>query len=165
MILSGSNSLHRPRHGQRRHADPGQQPGACAEHLRRQRRRPLSFGTLAAATFGGLQGTNPFNLQKRPAPVTLSVGNASTTFDGVLGGSGSLIKVGTGIFTLTNAQQLHRRHDRLGRDAAVGQRRRPSAPPPSAALLLKSGGGLDLAGCNATVFTFTSFQAVAMLQP
>ena len=66
----------------------------------------LSFGTLAAATFGGLQGTNNFTLSNTAsAAVALSVGNngANTVYNGILGGGGSLTKIGGGTLTLTGA--------------------------------------------------------------
>ena len=59
-----------------------------------------------AFTFGGLSGSTGFDLvDKADNPVALSVGNnhASTVFSGVLGGSGSLIKIGDGILTLQGA--------------------------------------------------------------
>jgi fibronectin-binding autotransporter adhesin len=64
----------------------------------------LSFGTLTAATFGGLQGTGGLSLlNSGSAAVALGVGNnnASTTLSGLLSGSGSLRKVGTGTLTLS----------------------------------------------------------------
>ena len=64
----------------------------------------LSFGTLASATFGGLQGSGNLTLNnKSPAAVALSVGgnNTSTTFSGILSGSGGLTKTGSGIFSVT----------------------------------------------------------------
>ena len=64
----------------------------------------LSFGTLAAATFGGLQGTSgTFTI---PGSVTLSVGNnnQSTTFAGILAGTGGLVKIGTGTLVISNTQ-------------------------------------------------------------
>ena len=66
----------------------------------------LSFGTLAAATFGGLQGTNSLTLlNTASAAVALSVGNngASTVYNGSLGDAGSLTKIGGGTLTLTGA--------------------------------------------------------------
>ena len=60
----------------------------------------LSFGTLIGATFGGLQGTSgTLTLNNTaPAAVALSVGNngATTTYSGILTGSGSLTKVQSG---------------------------------------------------------------------
>ncbi|MEO5916094.1 MAG: autotransporter-associated beta strand repeat-containing protein [Luteolibacter sp.] len=66
----------------------------------------VSFGALAATTFGGLKGSQPLALTNASlASVALTVGNNNTnsTYDGVLSGSGSLIKNGTGSLTLTNA--------------------------------------------------------------
>jgi len=66
----------------------------------------LSFGTLAAATLGGLAGDQNIALDNTLAgAVALTVGNnnQSTTYAGALSGAGSLVKVGTGITTLTGA--------------------------------------------------------------
>ena len=66
----------------------------------------LSFGTLTAATFGGLSGSNPLALNNFSlAGVTLRAGsnNASTAYSGQLSGLGSLIKVGSGTLTLAGA--------------------------------------------------------------
>ena len=55
----------------------------------------LSFGTLTAATFGGLNGAQNLALTNTtPASVTLTVGgnNQSTTYSGTLSGGGSLTK-------------------------------------------------------------------------
>jgi len=63
----------------------------------------LSFGNLAAATLGGLQGSGSLVLNNTAsAGVSLTVGNnkASTTLSGSLSGSGSLVKVGSGTLTL-----------------------------------------------------------------
>lgn len=62
-----------------------------------------------AFTFGGLKGNKNFGLVNNattPAPIALSVGanNQSTSFTGIMSGSGSLRKIGSGTFTLTNAQ-------------------------------------------------------------
>ena len=66
----------------------------------------LSFGTLTSATLGGLQGPRNLSLQNASsAAVALSVGNnnQSTFYNGVLSGSGSLNKIGTGTLTLVSA--------------------------------------------------------------
>jgi autotransporter-associated beta strand protein len=64
----------------------------------------LSFGSLTTATFGGLSGDQSLSLTNAAAQaVTLTVGgnNADTTYAGVLGGNGSLVKTGSGTLTLT----------------------------------------------------------------
>src|SRR5207248_12446 len=66
----------------------------------------LSFGTLTAATLGGLKGTSNIALTNiTPASVALTVGgnNQSTTYSGALSGGGSLIKTGSGTLFLTGA--------------------------------------------------------------
>ncbi len=65
----------------------------------------LSFGSLTAATLGGLTGSQPLALLNTGATaVTLTVGNnnASTTYSGAMNGTGgALVKVGNGTFTLS----------------------------------------------------------------
>lgn len=64
----------------------------------------LSFGTLTAATFGGLKGSSDLSLTNaNSTAVALTVGGneQSTTFSGKLTGKGSLIKVGSGSLSLT----------------------------------------------------------------
>jgi autotransporter-associated beta strand protein len=66
----------------------------------------LSFGTLNAATFGGLTGPGMLNLANSTSgAVALSVGNnnATTTFSGALAGPGSLFKVGSGELLITGS--------------------------------------------------------------
>lgn len=68
----------------------------------------LSFGTLTSATVGGLSGSGALALVNAAAPaaaITLNVGSngQSTTFAGILSGSGSLAKTGTGTLTLSGA--------------------------------------------------------------
>jgi fibronectin-binding autotransporter adhesin len=64
----------------------------------------LSFGDLTAATIGGLSGAVNLPLQNNSeASVALTVGGNgnTTTYAGVLSGPGSLIKIGTGVLTLS----------------------------------------------------------------
>lgn len=66
----------------------------------------LSFGTLTAATLGGLSGNQDLTLVNAAGgSVALTVGanGQSTTYAGVLGGSGSLTKSGSGTLSLTGA--------------------------------------------------------------
>ena len=66
----------------------------------------MSFGSLNAATLGGLTGTGVLNLANNSSgTVALGVGNnnASTTFSGVLKGAGSLTKIGSGGLLLTGS--------------------------------------------------------------
>ena len=72
-------------------------------------RATLLFDTAVnVATLGGLTGTQNIALSNTNATlvaVTLNVGNngSSTTYSGALTGSGSLVKVGLGTFTLAGA--------------------------------------------------------------
>ena len=66
----------------------------------------LSFGSLTAATLGGLTGPGTFGLSNTASSaVALSVGNnnASTTYSGILQGGGSLNKIGSGTLALGGA--------------------------------------------------------------
>jgi autotransporter-associated beta strand protein len=66
----------------------------------------LSFGSITAATVGGLKNSGTLALANdSSAAVTLSVGgnNVSSTFGGRLTGAGGLAKVGSGTVTLTGA--------------------------------------------------------------
>jgi formylglycine-generating enzyme required for sulfatase activity len=66
----------------------------------------LSFGTLTAATLGGLTGPGALSLSNTAsAAVALSVGNnnGNTTYAGILNDAGGLTKIGNGILLLTGA--------------------------------------------------------------
>ena len=71
----------------------------------------LNFGGgLTAATLGGLGGSSNLDLDNAtPQAVALTVGNngASTTYSGVLSGSGSLIKIGTRALTLSGSNNTY----------------------------------------------------------
>jgi len=60
----------------------------------------FSFGTLTTATFGGLNGTR--NLTNTLALV-VGNNNLNTTYSGVLSGTGSFTKTGTGTLTIKSA--------------------------------------------------------------
>ena len=64
----------------------------------------VRFGTLTNVIFGGLKGNQALSLvNDSSSALALTVGNnnQSTTYSGGLGGTGSLIKVGTNTLTLT----------------------------------------------------------------
>lgn len=65
----------------------------------------LSFGSLTAATFGGLKNSGTVTLTNSGSAIALSIGgtNVSSTFAGQLTGAGSLTKIGSGTLTLTGA--------------------------------------------------------------
>ena len=66
----------------------------------------LSFGTLRAATLGGLKGAQNLALANTSgSSVALTVGgnNADTAYSGALTGSGTLNKVGSGAMTLSGS--------------------------------------------------------------
>ena len=82
-------------------ADPGALAGSTLDYDNLG--GTLSFGGLTAATLGGLEGGQDLALTSdSDQGVTLTAGgdNASTTYSGVLSGSGSLIKTGSGTLTL-----------------------------------------------------------------
>ena len=64
----------------------------------------LDFGSQSSAVLGGIRGAQAMTLvNDNSAAVALSVGNnnQNTTYSGVLGGSGSLVKIGSGTLTLS----------------------------------------------------------------
>ena len=69
----------------------------------------LDFGSITAATLGGLSGDKDLVLTDAlPAAVTLSVGNnnSSTSYSGSISGTGALTKVGTGTLTLSGVNSF-----------------------------------------------------------
>ena len=68
----------------------------------------LSFGSLIAATLGGLTGSGTLSLSNNTSrAVAINVGsnNASTAFSGTLNGPGSLTKIGNGTLLLTGSNR------------------------------------------------------------
>jgi autotransporter-associated beta strand protein len=62
----------------------------------------LSFGTLTTANIGGLSGAGNLALRNDlSAPVALNVGGPGS-YSGILSGVGSLVKSGSGVFSLAN---------------------------------------------------------------
>ena len=59
----------------------------------------LSLGTLSAATLGGVLGSG--NLSYGATSLTIGANGATTTYSGVLSGSGSFTKIGNGTLTLS----------------------------------------------------------------
>ncbi len=108
----------------------------------------LRFGTgITTFTLGGLAGSSSFVLaDSTGAGVAVQVGNnnASTSYSGVLSGSGSLTKIGTGVLTLAGADTYTGGTTigggtlQLGNAAALG--------PTSDNLTVSSGATLDLHG-------------------
>ncbi|NBW95671.1 MAG: hypothetical protein EBR28_02810, partial [Planctomycetia bacterium] len=66
----------------------------------------LSFGSMTAATFGGLKGSGNLALQNdssQAVALTVGASNGSTTYSGNLSGLGSLVKNGAGTLTLSGS--------------------------------------------------------------
>ena len=65
----------------------------------------LTFAGTGTFNLGGLSGSSSLALSDTAGPITLQVGrdNANTIYAGVLSGSGSLTKTGSGTLTLSNA--------------------------------------------------------------
>ncbi|MCE9630553.1 MAG: autotransporter-associated beta strand repeat-containing protein [Planctomycetia bacterium] len=66
----------------------------------------LSFGTMTAATFGGLKGAGNLALQNgssQAVALTVGANGGSTTYSGGLSGAGSLVKTGAGTLTLSGS--------------------------------------------------------------
>ncbi|MEI6239687.1 MAG: autotransporter-associated beta strand repeat-containing protein [Planctomycetia bacterium] len=66
----------------------------------------LSFGSMTAATFGGLKGSGTLALQNgssQAVALTVGANGGSNTFSGGLSGAGSLVKSGAGTLTLSGS--------------------------------------------------------------
>lgn len=66
----------------------------------------LSFGSMTAATFGGLKGSGNLALQNdssQAVALTVGASNGSTTYSGNLSGLGSLVKNGAGTLTISGS--------------------------------------------------------------
>jgi len=110
----------------------------------------LSFGTMTAATFGGLKGAGSLALQNgSSAAVALTVGanGNSSTYSGALSGAGSLTKTGAGTLTLTGPNTYTGATTVSEGILALGV---ADAISNSTAVTV-NGGGLDTASFNDTV--------------
>ncbi len=123
----------------------------------------LSFGTLTSATLGGLTGSNNLALTNASsAPVALSVGNnnGNTTYSGMLSGSGSLTKVGTGTLILSTANNytgtttLNNGILAISQDSNLG----PAPGSATAGSLVFNGGTLE----NTATFTLASNRGISL---
>ncbi|HYC72533.1 MAG TPA: autotransporter-associated beta strand repeat-containing protein [Opitutaceae bacterium] len=118
----------------------------------------LSFGSLTSATIGGLTGSNGLVLANdNNDPVTLMVGNdsgISSTYAGVLSGSGSLTKTGGSEFTLSGANTYAGGTNLAGGLLVLGS----GAALPNSGAISFSGGGLKYSAANTTDYSsrFTS---------
>ena len=66
----------------------------------------LSFGSMTAATFGGLKGAGDLALQNvssQAVALTVGANGGSTTYSGGLSGAGSLVKSGSGTLMLSGS--------------------------------------------------------------
>lgn len=67
----------------------------------------LSFGSLSAAVFGGLKGNKTLTLtNNNGGAVALTLSGNTTTYSGSINGLGSLIKNGSGMLTLSAANDF-----------------------------------------------------------
>ena len=119
----------------------------------------LSFGTLELATFGGLTGSRNLTLQNGASvSVAFTVGNNNTdkTYSGVLSGSGSLARTGTGTLTLSNRNTYSG-----GTTISVGTLFLSGAANrlATSGSITFAGGTLDLGGYGQTTSSTVSFQA------
>jgi autotransporter-associated beta strand protein len=107
----------------------------------------LTFGSLTAATFGGLSGGQDLSLlNNSSAAVALTVGGngSATTYSGILSGAGvNLTKIGNGTLTLS------------GNNSITG-----TTAVSAGMLQLNSGGVLNLTSGAANVSTTTGAQLV-----
>jgi len=103
-IIAGNNQFYGTTNINSGVVQLGAQNGAYDSTVNVAVNNGLTFG-VNAATVGGLSGSGSIVLVNGTSAVTLTAGqnNANTTYSGVLSGSGSLVKVGTGALTLTGS--------------------------------------------------------------
>lgn len=125
----------------------------------------LTFGGITSANVGGLAGSQPLTLQNTDgAGVALGVGGngASTTYAGVIGGSGSLVKNGGGTLLLSN------RSNWTGGTTVNGGTLRLGAPSPdglgtiTGTVTVQGGATLETASVDALGYVSASVQTIIL---
>lgn len=110
----------------------------------------LSFGTLSAATLGGLSGSGPLplkNASDQALVLTLDT-SAASAYSGALSGPGSLVKTGAATFTLSGAASHTGSTTIRGGTLKTGAANVLSA---ASSIFLIHNATLDLAGHDQTV--------------
>jgi fibronectin-binding autotransporter adhesin len=113
----------------------------------------LSFGTLSAATLGGLTGTQNVALTNTTSgAVALTIGNNNETssYNGSLSGAGSVTKAGTGNVTFSNANYTGATTINGGTLVISGG---TVGSPTSNLVIAEAGNGLNLSGGTLTAGT------------
>jgi|GEM_PF-1286340 len=112
----------------------------------------LSFGTLTAATLGGLSGSEGIALANTSATavaLTAGANNASTSYSGILSGAGSFIKSGVGTLTLTGAQ-TYTGTTGVSAGTLLLQGSIGSSVTPAGAVTVSGGASLSISGGSVT---------------